>query len=418
MKLLAKYNRVNLIATVIVLLASSVCYYFLIRSILISQLDKGLKVEQSEIKDFIKENNSLPEPTNYNDEQEEFIPVADEKVDRKFSSVNIFNKHHKEDIWYRQLQFPASAGGKQYKILVRKSEEETDDLVELIVKITLGILFIFLATLFFINRFFLNKLWKPFNNTLQQIKQFNLSGKEKIQLEHSDITEFKELNKAVSTMTNRVSQDYDEIKSFTENASHEIQTPLAIIKSKLELLSQSENLNEEQMNIIQSVHEATNRLSKLNQSLILLTKIDNQQFKESEEVNISMLINKHLNNYEELISAKLITIKKNIAGNVNINMNETLAEIFVSNLITNAIKHNIDKGSIEISLTNKSLSISNTGLPLHGDPSELFERFKKDKVSSESLGLGLSIAKKICERYRYGINYIYSDPLHITTINF
>ena len=131
-----------------------------------------------------------------------------------------------------------------------------------------------------------------------------------------------------------------------------------------------------------------------------------------------MLINKHLNNYEELISAKLITIKKNIAGNVNINMNETLAEIFVSNLITNAIKHNIDKGSIEISLTNKSLSISNTGLPLHGDPSELFERFKKDKVSSESLGLGLSIVKKICERYRYSINYIYNDPLHITTINF
>ena len=277
---------------------------------------------------------------------------------------------------------------------------------------------ILLVTLFLINRFFLNKLWKPFNTTLQQIKQFNLSGRNNINLEQSKITEFTELNHAVSIMTNRVSQDYDEIKNFTENASHEIQTPLAIIKSKLELLSQSENLKEEQMNTIQSVYEATNRLSKLNQSLILLTKIDNQQFRESEEVNISILINKHLSNYEELIAAKLITIKKNIEDNVKMNMNETLAEILIANLITNAIKHNIDKGIIEITLTNNRLCISNTGIPLECDPSELFERFKKDKVSSESLGLGLSIVKKICERYGYRINYNYSDLLHTTSINF
>ncbi|HEY8690851.1 MAG TPA: HAMP domain-containing sensor histidine kinase, partial [Chitinophagaceae bacterium] len=339
MKLLAKYNRVNLITTIIILLVSAVCYYFLIRSVLITQLQKDLKVEELEIKDFIKENSRLPDPTNYKDEQEEFIPSDEQKIERRFNSVNIFNKKHKEDITYRQLQFPISVAGHQYKILVRKSEEETDDLIKLIVMITLGILFILLVALFLINRLFLNNLWKPFNTTLQQIKQFNLSGKEKLHLEQSNISEFTELNNAVTIMTNRVSQDYDEIKNFTENASHEIQTPLAIIKSKLELLSQSENLKEEQMNTIQSVYEATNRLSKLNQSLILLTKIDNQQFKESEEVNISILINKHLSNYEELIAAKLITIKKNIDDNVKMNMNETLAEILISNLITNAIKH-------------------------------------------------------------------------------
>lgn len=417
MKLLSKYNRVNLIATIIVLFVSAICYYFLIQSVLITQLDKDLKVEELEIKDFIKENNRLPDPTNYKDEQEEFIPSGNQKADRRYTSVDIFNKEHHEDVSYRQLQFPVLIAANQYKILIRKSQEETDDLIQLIVIITLGILVILLVTLFLINRFLLNKLWKPFNSTLQQIKQFNLSGKEKVQLEQSDINEFTELNDAVRIMTGRVSRDYDEIKSFTENASHEIQTPLAIIKSKLELLSQSENLKEDQMNSIQSVYEATNRLSKLNQSLILLTKIDNQQFRESEEVNISSLINKHLNNYEELIAAKFISIKKNIEDNVKMNMNEALAEILISNLITNAIKHNIDKGIIEITLTNNHLLISNTGLPLKIDPSELFERFKKDKVSSESLGLGLSIVKKICERYSYGIKYIYSDTLHTITIN-
>ena len=418
MKLLTKYNRVNLIATIIILLISAVCYYFLITSVLINQLDKDLKIEEHEITDFAKENNRLPDPAYYKDEQEEFINSDNNVIYRRFSSVDNFNKEHNENISYRQLEFPLTVSGHQYKIQIRKSQEETDDLVRFILKITLGILLVLLVTLFFINRFSLNKLWKPFNTTLQQVKQFNLSGKEKILLPQSDITEFTELNNAVTIMTNRVSQDYNEIKNFTENASHEIQTPLAIIKSRLELLSQSENLKEEQMNTIQSVYEAANRLSKLNQSLIMLTKIDNQQFRESEDVDISMLLNRQLFNYEELIAAKSITIKKNIQNNIKLNMNETLAEILISNLITNAVKHNIDNGIIEINLSNDHFSVSNTGVPLQSDPTELFERFKKDTVSSESLGLGLSIVKKICERYRYQINYHYSDTLHSTSINF
>ena len=148
----------------------------------------------------------------------------------------------------------------------------------------------------------------------------------------------------------------------------------------------------------------------------MFDKIPNKKLSPTK--NISVLSNKHLSNYEELIAAKLITIKKNIDDNIKLCMNETIAEILISNLITNAIKHNINNGIINITLTKKYFSISNTGIPLKSDPSELFERFKKDTVSSESLGLGLSIVKKICERYGYGINYNYSDPMHTTTITF
>jgi signal transduction histidine kinase len=418
MKLLSKYNRVNVVATVVVLLLSAFFYYFFIRTVVVHQLDKDLKVEESEIKDFIKENGKLPEPTNYKDEQEEFMPAGNEAVKRNFSSVDIYNKNHDEYFTYRQLEFAASAAGKNYKLQVRKSQVETDDLIELILKITLGMVLILLATLFLINRFVLNKLWRPFNSTLQQLKQFNLSSRNNISLEQSKITEFTELNNAVTIMTDRVSKDYDEIKNFTENASHEIQTPLAIIKSKLELLSQDEGLKEDQMNTLQSVYEATNRLSKLNQSLILLTKIDNRQFGENESIDITDLIEKHLANYEELISAKLITVTKNIDSDVKNLMNEALAEILISNLITNAIKHNIDKGFIKITLTRNELVLSNSGAALTIPPEELFERFKKDKVTSESLGLGLSIVKKICERCGYRIEYNYFDLVHTTTINF
>jgi signal transduction histidine kinase len=418
MKLLSKYNSVNLVATIIVLLLSALFYYFFIEAALIHQLDKSLAVEEIELTDYAKENNQLPEPSNSKDEKELYTLTDEKVINRKFSTVDLFNHKHDENISYRQLEFPVTVAGKLYKVDVLKSQEETEDLVQLILQITLAIVLLLLISLFLINRFVLGKLWKPFNSTLQQIKQFNLSGKDQVHLEQTNINEFTELNNAVSLMTKRVSQDYDEIKNFTENASHEIQTPLAIIKSKLELLSQSENLNEEQMNSIQSISETTSRLSKLNQSLILLTKIDNKQFRETEQVDISELALHHLNNYEELLHAKNITVTKNIEPNLKLVMNENLAEILIINLITNAIKHNIDNGSIQIKITMNSFSVTNTGLELESDPSELFERFKKDKVNSDSLGLGLSIVKKICERYGFEITYHYSGLLHTTTINF
>ena len=242
--------------------------------------------------------------------------------------------------------------------------------------------------------------------------------KMKCALEETNINEFAELNSAVDSMTKKASRDYNEIKSFTENASHEIQTPLAIILSKLELLSQSETLKEEQMNIIQTIAETTNRLSKLNQSLILLTKIDNRQFRETTPVDISALIIHHLNNYEELLHAKEIKLAKEIQPGVMVSMNETLAEILIINLLSNAIKHNVEKGIINIKLTSNVLSVSNTGNKPDTPPSVYFERFKKGSDSNESLGLGLSIVKKICEAYSFGVDYNYSEMLHKISINF
>jgi signal transduction histidine kinase len=418
MNLLSRYNRVNVIATIIVLLISAVFYYFFIKAALVHQLDKNIKVEEKEITDYIKENNLLPEPSDSKDEQELYTPVNNEKIIRKFSNIELYNKTHDKNINYRQLEFPVMVNGKIYKADVRKSQAETEDIVQLVLEITLAIVLLLLATLFTINRFVLSKLWKPFNSTLQQIKQFNVSVKNDVHPEPTNINEFAELNRAVSTMTKKASHDYNEIKSFTENASHEIQTPLAIIRSKLELLSQSENLKEEQMNAIQSISETTNRLSKLNQSLILLTKIDNRQFSKTEEVNMSLFTLHHLNNYEELLHAKEISLTKNIDKDVLVMMNETLAETLIINLLSNAIKHNINKGLITIELNKDHLCVSNTGRILHLNPDIYFERFKKESTSNDSMGLGLSIVKKICETYGFEVMYNYENILHVVTVNF
>jgi len=418
MKLLVKYNRVNIPIIVIALLISSMGFYFIIHFALIHQLDKDLRIEQMEIVHYVKEKNSLPETSNYKDQKIEFNLTSNNFFKSKFSTEDVFNKRENESESYRTLEFLITVNGKNYIAEVKKSQQETEDIVQLILIITLAVIIFLILILFIANRFLLASLWKPFHHTLEELKQFNLSSKNKLMLPQTDINEFKELNETARSMTQKVSNDYELLKNFTENASHEIQTPLAIIKNKIELLSQSENLTNMQIHSIQSMSDAASRLSKLNQSLLLLTKIENRQFKNTENVNLSFVINHCIENFEELNALKNICIEKNITDDIFIEMNESLAEILVSNIIINAIKHNCPGGTIKIELDTGSLAVSNTGIPPQLNTTELFERFKKDSSSGDSLGLGLSIVKTICDTYEFTVSYNYKDGMHVVKINF
>ena len=417
MKLLTRYNRANIFATITVLLLSSICYYYILQSILLSQLDDDLKVEQQEIIDYAAKNKKLPNAADYKDLKIAFEP-APQPLKTAITSLDIFNPLEHEAVSTRILVFSLNLDGKNYKAFVSKSQEGTEDLIKLIVLITLAMVLLLLAVLFSVNRFVLNKLWHPFNDTLKELQQFNVSSIIPLQLHDNNITEFMHLNKAVTTMSNRVISDYTALKSFTENASHEIQTPLAIINSKIELLIQGENFTEPQMRDILTIHDEASRLSKLNKSLLLLTKIDNEQFQQSGLVGIQQIIRHYLDKYEELITAKKITLTKKIGDNAEVAMNEAMAQVLISNLINNAIKHNIENGSIDVVLDAHQLVITNTGLPPDIDTSQLFERFKKAKVDSESLGLGLAIVKKICGQYHLGITYTYGEKMHRLAIQF
>lgn len=418
MKLLVKYNRVNIPITIIALLISSMGFYFIIHYALIHQLDKDLRIEQMEIVHYVKEKNVLPETSNYKDQKIEFHLTSNVFFKSKFSTEDVFNKRENESESYRTLEFLVTVNGSNYIAEVKKSQQETEDIVQLILMITLVVIIFLILILFIANRFLLARLWKPFHHTLEELKQFNLSSKNKLKLPLTDINEFKDLNETARSMTQKVSDDYELLKNFTENASHEIQTPLAIIKNKIELLSQSENLSNTQIHAIQSINDAASRLSKLNQSLLLLAKIENRQFRNTENVNLSFVINRCLENFEELNAIKNINIYKNIDDDIFIEMNESLAEILVSNIIINAIKHNCPGGTIKIELDPGSLAVSNTGIPPQIHTSELFERFKKDSLSSDSLGLGLSIVKTICDTYGFTVSYNYEKEMHLIKVYF
>jgi signal transduction histidine kinase len=416
MKLIAKYNRVNIPITIAVLLISSIAYYFILHYVLLRQVDKDLRIEQQEIIHHIQENGSLPETSNYKDQQITFQKTNLTDFKEKFTTESVYNKRENEEEPYRRIDFLVTQNGTNYIATVKKSEQETEDIVRLILTITFSVIAVLLLVLFITNRFLLGKLWEPFNHTLSQLKQFNLSSKNNIALEYTNVDEFIELNKTAISLTQKVKNDYDSLKSFTGNASHEIQTPLAIIKNKIELLSQSDNLEESQIHIIQSLNDATSRLSRLNQSLLLLTRIENRQFEPSDRIDLSAVVQKRIDNFRELAELKDIKIEKNIKNNITVEMNDSLADILISNIILNAIKHNFPGGTIRVDLNESAFVVSNSGDEPKLKTTELFERFKKESISPESLGLGLSIAKTICDTYGFDVSYHYETGSHVVTV--
>ena len=415
MKLFNKYSRFNILATILVLLLGSICYYFIIRYVLIRQLDDTLKIEEAEILDFISRKHQLPEPANYTDQLISFEQeIQAEK--RHFQSVDLYLIEDRERKPYRQLIFPVNVSGKSYRVTVSKSQLETEDLLGLIVLITIGVIILLLLIQFIINRYLLRKIWTPFYETLESINQFNLMNQKPMPRHQSDIDEFISLDAAVRRMTGKIIGDYETLRNFADNASHEMQTPLAIINSKLDLMIQEHGLNEKQGRHLQAMYDAIGRMSQLNQSLLLLTKIENSQFDHAESLELHNMVKDKLAQLEEMTIAKQLEITCDIRESFH-HMNHYLADILLNNLLSNAIRHNYEGGRINVVLDQERLVISNTGLPLPFNSNLIFDRFTKTG-HSEGTGLGLAIVKQISDKYHFKLGYTHDGQVHIFTILF
>jgi len=409
MKLFVKYSRVNIVASVLALLVGSVVYYFSVRYVLIRELDDSLKVEEDEILQYVRVQDRLPEPTSYRDQLITYEPAGPTEVRREFHHTMKAAPHHKGMDAYRELLFPIRAGGQLYTVSVAKSEEETDDLLELMMLITPGMILLLLGTLLIANRLLLRRLWRPFYETLDGIRRFNLSSRQPLPVRPTDTEEFRDLNGVVQQMTVKILKDYEMLKNFTDNASHEMQTPLAIINSKLDLLIQDTDLGQHHQSV-QAMYDAIGRLRQLNQSLLLLMKIENNQFGHTGPVDLSALVDQKLAQLEDPLKNKAITVKTDLHP-LLLPINDYLADILLNNLLLNAIRHNQYGGRLEVRLDNRGLRVSNTGPGLGFDPGTIFNRFTKGAQSAGS-GLGLAIVKQICDTYGFSVTYSYQDGMH------
>lgn len=223
-------------------------------------------------------------------------------------------------------------------------------------------------------RFISGRLWQPFDKTLEVIEHFKLENGVCPQLAESDTKEFARLNTALQRLMTNSLNSYRLQKEFTENASHELQTPLAVFQSKLDLLLQQPELTERQADIIQDLYQMNNRLSRLNRNLLLLAKMENNQFSRTESVDVVTVI-KDLRPYLESLSGELVLTQNFSAASLPIKANRSLLESMVNNLVVNAVRHNKTGGEITVSLSDDRLTISNTSDDAALDADQIFNRF-------------------------------------------
>ncbi|HWA35933.1 MAG TPA: HAMP domain-containing sensor histidine kinase [Cyclobacteriaceae bacterium] len=416
MKLQARTNLNYIIFSGIIYVVVAGIFYLAVEYVIYEEVDRRLLVEKRDFEHFIQKNRRFETGSYFVEDKIDLHPSA-LKSPPTFRDTLLLDRYDSIPVPFRQVSFDVAIENGLYRVNIRKSLIESNQLLKIITLVMLLVLSGGLYLLYIFQQRTSRKLWQPFYETLLRAKHFNVHQGEKLTLPRQVIYEFDELNISLNKMTDKILSDYQSLREFTENASHEIQTPLALINSRVEELIQDDGIGGKHIQWIQDIHESAMRLSRLNQALLLLAKIENGQFHDAVKVDLREVLEKQLNAMEEVFALKAIRITSEVEGSFIVKMHGSLADILVGNILGNAVKHNLgENGTISIQLSENQLTVSNSGPPLTVQPEKLFGRFQKQNKATSSLGLGLAIVKKICDFSNLKIGYLYSDGLHVISI--
>ncbi len=409
-------NRFLAIAILIIMAIWALLFYAFLMDEVYDNIDDGLKNQKLEI---IREAYNNPEIIDNNKEyginQFKILPSEPkEDIDKNhFSREFMYMPYDDEDEPYRILKTGFySKDRKPYSLEIRTSTVEEDDyLINLAVALAVLYLVIVLSILI-INYFGMSKGWKPFQTILHNLSNYRFDHPKSFESTETKVKEFQELNVQIKKMIDRNEGLFEEQKLFLENASHELQTPLAITIGKLDLLLQEGDLPEDKTIKIAEAKQALHRMVSLNKSLLMLSRIDNNQYNSKTEVNFNDLIQKKLEELQDFIQFKEISINLIENDQFVAQINLDLAHILISNLLRNAIKYNISSGHINITIDKNLLDIANSSQTTALNPEYIFKRFHKGNQDSQSNGLGLSIVQTILEKYpdlQIGYEYLNAE---------
>jgi len=416
MKLIQRFTIWYLVITFVVLIIGGLFSYYSIKSEVdheqVKYLRKNIDFTIQELKRGV-----IPDSLSQNRMEISELALTTKRTKLDVTDTVVYTRYLRRKEPQLKVSTSQIINGRHFYISTYGAIVDTRDITNAVVKSISTIFVIILVVTGLVSILISRKVLMPFNKTLRAMQAFRLQQKKPIQLPTTNTTEFKKLNSFLSQMTNKALRDYQTLKEFTENASHEMQTPLAIIMGKLELLLESE-IDDEQAKLIVSAHDAVEKLSKMGQSLTLITKLDNREFESQETIDFSQVLNDSLFAFQELIEMKSLRLEKDIADDVKVKIHPLLSNILLNNLIGNAIRHNIKDGIIRVKLTPALLEIANSGDPLTFPAEKMFNRFIKNNQSNESVGLGLAIVRQICEQSNMDIRYDYRDGMHIFRLSF
>lgn len=419
MKLLRRTVKNYILYSALLLLICTPLYYLSIHRLFVNEMEEELFHHKNNFNKTLNKLENEKDIQLYQLINEEFQLKKTSKwpISDSLFTYSQYDSLEKKFVPYLALRTGVTVQSARYELLIRESIVGNTKLVTAIVAIQTTLLVLMLIGFILINRKLSKVVWDPFYTILEKLKNYQIDKDLTIDLPHSSTAEFRDLSEALVQLVNKSRDAYLSQKEFTENASHELQTPLAIFRSKLELLMQGADITSEQAELISSLLNATDRIVRLNKNLLLLSKIENRQFLSRQEILLSSALTQSLGLYKQMALEKEIKITTHIISEIAIKTNPSLLEILLSNLISNAIRYTPPQNEVTIEIEKKSITIRNPGEPFNF-PHKIFDRFNRESRTVQGNGLGLAIVKKICDTEGIPITYHYSKGNHLFSIDF
>ncbi len=416
MKLLARTTLIFLLYASVVAVAGTFVYYSVIHRLYYVYVDRTLTRRKMRVKRSTRLELRTPADLAFwhrIDHNVEFVPltVALPAGHDEFRDRMMLNTITGQPQQYRQIAEVIWFQGMPYRLEVRTSVLDDQDLLVGIIVAEAILLAVLLGGMLVIQHVLTRRYWRPFYRTLGALQQYQLDQHHAPVLEPTTIPEFKALNAAIGRVLGRHQRLYQRQREFAENAAHELQTPLAILRTKLDLLVQAPGLTEEQASHIEPLLAVTQRLTHLSRSLLLLTHLDQQLYFATETVDLAAVVRTHLGQLAEQLDSGQLTLETDLVPSLRVSANRSLLDILVSNLLSNAIRHNLPGGRLRVVLTAQQFSVENTGHPQALPADQLFARLRpRPDRQPGSVGLGLPIARQICETSGFLLSYHYEEP--------
>lgn len=413
MKLLQRTSRYQLLLAIPLVLLGTAIGYLVLNAVVAAQVDEQLEHQTQHVAQQLFHG----ERTFTTNAPDEFIAVVPGQVTATIVADTVLLDREENEMapWRLMRSSVVLPDGAAFTITVGRSLVETEDLVlGVALSMTLLLAFVSLGNVL-LNRWLSRKLWQPFHDTLDEMQGFDADGPRAPRLPDTDVEEFTALNRTLTTMMTKLRAAFTAQKRFTEQAAHELQTPLAVMQGKLDLLIQSPHMGEAEADVIDGLFQARERMGRTVANMLLLARIGNQQF-TPEHVDWLAIFNDQHHSLEDLIAQRDIRYTIRQDQPCHLRLHPLLAEVLVANLLRNAVQHNIPAGTATVVIGTDGFMITNTGPDLSVLPAALFERFAKGDPASPSTGLGLSMVKEIADQNSLHLSYGYAAGIHTVVV--
>lgn len=418
MKVSLKYYTIKYLIVILLLIIAvwAGLFYAYILDEVYDNVDDGLKDRKIQIIKAVYHDPKLLDSKDFGFNEFKIKPISESEYKEKNRLYNkmFYMEYDDKDQPYRVLETDfIDQFGKRQRLEIRTSTVEQDELVYDLTTALIVLYILLVISIVVVNGYLLNKAMRPFYAILDKLKKYQFGISSVQESQDYSITEFEELNVEINEMIERNELVFHQQKQFIENASHELQTPLAIVINKIDLAVQNENLDKNSLHLLTEVKGDLRRLTGLNKSLLMLSKIENSQFNQTSKLDFNEKISELIKNYEDFIEFKKIKVSTEEKGYFIADFNPDLADILLSNLLKNAVKYTYQEGAVDIVIEDNRIIFRNTGASEPLDSSRIFTRFYKQGSDHSSTGLGLSIIKTIIKQYPgWEMIYKFEEGMH------